>query len=124
MKNKDTLYIKVLIWAYKKQEEGFTWRDIEENFRLNREQLRWIQKIFRPNLPPSDNLFDWLNDNQINKEYLVITAKGTSAAIDYLNLKQSEKSSKQAMFVAITAIVIGIVVGLLQIFVQLGGKLL
>ena len=49
----------------------------------------------------------------------MITAKGTSAAVDYLNLKEAEKSGKRATYIAITAIIIGVLVGITQIVVQL-----
>lgn len=115
-----TLYIRILIWAYNKKERGFTWEELKETFKLNYDQERWVIKIFRSNMPASENLIDHLTYyNDKNEHLYVITAKGTSAAIDYLNLKEAEKSSKRAEIIAIIAIAIGIIVGLAQILVTI-----
>lgn len=116
----NTLYIRILIWTYNKQEKGFSWEELKEAFKLNYDQERWVIKIFRSNMPPSENLIDHLTYyNDENEHLYVITAKGTSAAIDYLNLKEAEKSSKRAEMIAIMAIAIGIIVGLAQILVTI-----
>lgn len=79
-----------------------------------------MQKVFRSNMSPGENLIDHLSYNgNENSHLFVISAKGTSAAIDYLNLKEVEKSSKRAELIAITAIIIGIIVGLAQILVTI-----
>ncbi|MFA4827540.1 MAG: hypothetical protein WC596_04835 [Candidatus Shapirobacteria bacterium] len=64
MKTDDTLYIKILVWAYRKQEAGFTWGDLEKEFNLNTAQLNWVQKVFRSNMPASENLIDHLSYNE------------------------------------------------------------
>lgn len=118
MKTEDTLYIKILIWAYEKQEDGFRMEDLKKKFNLNQAQEQWVLKIFRANLPASDNLFDHLSYNDKNNEhFFVITAKGTSAAVDYLNLIEAKKSSKRAEYIAFTAIITGAIVGVVQIIV-------
>lgn len=115
-----TLYIRILIWAYNKQEKGFSWQELKLAFNLNHDQEEWVLKIFRSNMPASENLIDHLSYNNDDKNHLyVITAKGTSAAIDYLNLKESEKNSKRAENIAIAAIAIGIFVGLVQVIVTI-----
>ncbi len=120
MKIEDTLYIKILIWIYKKQEAGFNWEDLKKEFQLNSAQEQWVLKVFRSNMPASENLIDHLSYNEKDNEHLyVITAKGTSAAIDYLNLKEAEKSSKRAEKIAKVAIGIGIVVGVFEIIIGL-----
>ena len=47
----------------------------------------------------------------------VIAPKGVSAAIDYLNLKEAKRTGKRAEIIAICAIIIGVIVGLVQIYV-------
>lgn len=117
MNTEESLYVKILIWAYKKQESGFTWKDLEDEFSLTNYQMQWVQKIFRSNMSASENLIDHLSYNdEENSHKFVITAKGTSAAVDYLNLKEAEKSSARAETIALVAIVIGVLVGLAQIF--------
>lgn len=79
-----------------------------------------MQKIFRSNMPTSDNLFDNLDYSEERKEHpLVITSKGTSAAIEYLNLKEAERSGKRAEHIAWVAIATGIIVGVFQIMIGL-----
>jgi len=120
MKSEKTLYIKILVWAYFRQEAGFTWGDLQKEFVLTKEQEQWVQKIFRSNMPASDNLIDHLSYNQdkdIHK--FVMTAKGTSAAIEYLSLKEAEKSGKRAEKIAWVAIIMGIIVGVSQMIVTI-----
>ncbi len=123
MKIEETLYIKILVWAYNRQESGFAWGDLKTEFNLTSEQEQWVQKIFRSNMPATDNLFDHPSyNNETNSHLFVITAKGTSAAIDYLNLKEAEKTGRRAERIAIVAIIIGVIVGLAQILVPLCTK--
>lgn len=120
MKIENGLYIKILIWVYQRQDAGFSWEDLKKEFELNPVQEQWVLKVFRSQMPSSENLIDFLDDNKDGGEQLfVITAKGTSAAVDYLNLKEAEKSSKRAEKIAKVAIVIGIVVGVSQIIISL-----
>ena len=120
METEDTLYIRILVWAYKRQETGFSWKELMDEFKLNKKQEQWVIKIFRSNMPIVDNLIDHLSYNEKNNEHLyVITAKGTSAAVQYLNLKEAEISGKRAEKIAKVAIVIGIIVGITQITIEL-----
>jgi len=115
-----TLYIRILIWAYNKQEKGFTRQELKEAFDLNNDQGLWVEKIFHSNMPTSENLIDHLDyKGNANSQLFIISAKGTSAAIDYLNLKEAEKSSKRAEKIAIISIAIGVIVGLAQIIVTI-----
>lgn len=97
------LYIKILLWAHSTQETGFTWDDMKDRFSLNTLQERWVRKIF---LTTSDNdrkFFELLRDDGTstsNKHYYSLNEKGMSAAVSYMSLKQSEKSSKYALWFA------------------------
>lgn len=116
METDESLYIKILIWAYEKQDIGFSFKELKEKFNLSHDQEQWVLKVFRSNLPASENLFDHLSySNNKNKHIFVITSKGTSAAVEYLNLKEAKRSAKRAEIIALVAISIGIIVGLLQI---------
>lgn len=120
MKTEETLYIKILIWAYNRQESGFTWGDLQKEFGLSKEQEQWVHKIFRSNMPASENLMDHLSySEEKNIHHFVITSKGTSAAVDYLNLKEAERSGRRAETIAIIAIIIGVIVGIIQVTVQI-----
>lgn len=118
MKTENTLYIRILIWAYNKQESGFLEKDLFQEFDLNSEQIKWYLKVFRSNLPISENLVGSL-DYADNKHTMALTAKGTSEAIAYLGLEEARKSGVRAERIAKWAIVIGIVVGLVQIVIGL-----
>ncbi len=120
MKTEDTLYIKILIWTYQRQEAGFSWGDLKQEFGLSPAQEQWVQKIFRSNLPASDNLIDHLSySGQKDSHLFVITSKGTSAAIEYLNLMEAKRNSERAEKIALVAISIGATVGVFQIIVSL-----
>ncbi|OGZ35488.1 MAG: hypothetical protein A2815_00575 [Candidatus Portnoybacteria bacterium RIFCSPHIGHO2_01_FULL_40_12b] len=120
MKTKDTLYIKILVWAYGKQEDGFSWEDLKKEFQLSSTQEKWVVKVFRSNMPTSENLFDILSySEKDNTHFYVITSKGTSAAIEYLNLQEAKRSAERAERIALWAIGIGIFVGVAQIIIGL-----
>jgi hypothetical protein len=118
MKTEESLYIKILVWAYKRQETGFLWGDLVKNFELSLLQDEWAQKIFRSNMPITENLVDYLSHDSRNQGRYVITAKGIAAAIQYLHLKEAESSGKRAERIAFFAIVIGVVTGVIQIIMQ------
>jgi len=119
VKTEETLYIKILIWAYKKQETGFLFKDLKKEFGLNSAQEQWVENVFFPSESISENLIDRLSYNEEDNDSLfVITAKGTSAAIEYLNLKEAERSSKRAEKIAKIAIFVGIIVGVFQIIMS------
>ena len=116
MKTENSLYIKILIWAYEKHESGFTIEELKDKFSLNKNQEQWLLKVFRSNMPASENLIDHLSySGNKNEHKFVITSKGTSAAIEYLNLKEAKSSAKRAEIIALIAILIGITVGVAQI---------
>lgn len=116
MKTSEGLYIKILIWVYERQESGFTWGDLKKQFELSDDQEQWVQKIFRSNMPASENLIDHLSYNQEKDAHrFVITAKGISVAVDYLSLQEARISSRRAEKIALVSILIGIIVGITQI---------
>lgn len=120
IKTEETLYIRILVWAYKKQEAGFSMEELEKEFNLNIAQKEWVLKVFRSNITASDNLIDLLSYNDSKKEHLyVITSKGTAAAIEYLNLVEAKISSGRAEKIALVAIAIGVTVGAIQIIIAL-----
>jgi hypothetical protein len=79
---------------------------------------RWINKTFFQNHQGDTPLVSSLRDEN-GVTLFSLTDKGYSAAVDYLELKAAYESGKQARIIAIISIVIGIVVGGLQIFFQI-----
>lgn len=112
----ESLYIKILIWAYEKQDIGFSFTELTEKFKLSNDQRKWVVKVFLPSSQVADNLFDFIDSDNNDTRY-VVTSKGTSAAVEYLNLKETKRSAKRAENIALVAITIGIIVGILQIVV-------
>lgn len=117
MKIEDSLYIKILLWIYEKQNAGFIWKDMKKEFELNSSQEQWVNRMFRSSMSVDENLFDILN-NRPNEPIFAITAKGVSVAIAYQHLKEAKESSKRAEKIALAAIAIGVVVGLVQIIIS------
>ncbi len=117
---KNNLYIEILRWAYDKRFEGFTEEELFLKFELNKTETlkKWYLHVFRGAKDNEDcliGIYDYKNDSY----YCCLTARGLSAAIDYLNLEEVQKTGRRAEKIAITAIVIGIVVGVTQILVQI-----
>jgi hypothetical protein len=104
MKTEKTLYIRILIWAYNKQEDGFTWDELKKEFSLTQNQSDWVNTVFREYGNELISILPYKKDH-----IYTITAKGTSAAISYLNLKEAERSGKRAEKIAWVAIIISLV---------------
>lgn len=119
MKDKNPAFIEILEWAYEKQEKGFLEEDLIKKFILTPEKMKWYLKIFKPD-QPGDRMIEHVEYLDVeNKHRYSITSKGISTLIGYYELKEAKKSGKRATWIAITAIVIGILVGTVQIIVQL-----
>jgi hypothetical protein len=116
----ETLYIRILEWAYRKQEDGFTWAELSKQFKLTKKQEDWVQRTFRSNMSAAENLIDHLSyADKDDSHFYVITPKGISEAINYLNLKEAEEGGKRAERIAVVAIIVGVIVGVVQIVIGL-----
>lgn len=114
MKSKESLYIKILLWAYEKSTDGFTESELFDNFQLDELGLRrWYLKVFRES--PSLIIDNFKNVSDIS--YWCLTARGMSNAVLYLELKETQKSGKRAEYIALWAIGVSAIVGLVQIFI-------
>lgn len=114
MENKESLYIKILLWAYEKSIDGFTEEELFETFNLKALELRgWYLKVFRES---SHLIIDnFKNIKEIS--YWCLTARGMSYAVNYSELKETQKSGKRAERIALWAITVSVVVGVVQIVV-------
>lgn len=115
----ETLYVKILIWAYKRQEDGFTMAELISDFGLNEDQQKWVMKVFRPNNPPSENLFDRVSEKKKDKNVYVITSKGTTAAVDYLAIQNAKKNNRKNEKIAYWSVFIAAAVGAANILITL-----
>ncbi len=105
-KNQD-LYTRILLWAYKKQESGFTHKELVDAFSLTQAQDAWVWKIFNTASDNDRKLFEHLrNDDKStpNQHYYALNEKGITSAVNYLSLKQTEKISRIAVFLSIVSI--------------------
>jgi hypothetical protein len=106
---KEDLYIKILLWAYKRQETGFTIEEIRPTFLLSQEQDTWMRKIFLTTSDKDRKFFEHVRDDDSvkpNRRLYALNEKGLSFATNYLALKQSEKSSNMALFFASASLLI------------------
>ncbi len=113
-------YMEILRWAYSKRFEGFSEKELFQKFNPNEagEFKKWYLYVFRGNRNNEDCLIG-LYDYNDNTHYCCLTAKGLSAAVDYLGLEEAQKTGRRAEKIAVSAIIIGIAVGVAQIILQL-----
>ncbi|MHB8660579.1 MAG: hypothetical protein ACYC75_01385 [Minisyncoccota bacterium] len=97
------LYTRILLWAYDKQETGFTMEEIRPTFDLSQEEDTWVCKIFLTTSDQDRKLFEHFRNDEsgtTNKHPYALNEKGITAAINYKALRHSEKSSEQALWLA------------------------
>lgn len=63
-KTEQDLYIKVLLWAYEKQETGFIWKEMKEHFSLTPLQEGWIRKVFLTASDQDRKFFEILRNDE------------------------------------------------------------
>ena len=117
-KKTEDLYIRVLMWAYEKQETGFTWEEMKKHFDLNNLQENWVRKIFLTASDQDRKFLEHLrNDDTVspNQHYYSLNEKGINTAINYKALTSAEKNSNTALTIAI----IGIFLTAIGMFLQL-----
>jgi hypothetical protein len=120
MKSEKSLFIKILVWCYEKQENGFLMTELEESFNLTPKQKEWLQKAFRSNMSSSENLIDHLSYQDSSDQHrFFITEKGINLALNHLNYEESNKVGLRAEKIALASILIGAIVGLLQVAIAI-----
>ncbi len=117
MKTEESLYIKILTWAYEKP-TGFTDEEILEKFKLkdgNGENYKIYIKLFKDGANPLINSeYDYTTDTHT----YYLSDRGMSAVIDYLDLKEARDSSKDAKRWAMWSIWIAIIIGIAQVILS------
>lgn len=118
MKTENSLYIRVLLWAYEHSVQGFSEQELLDEFKIapGTVEYKLYLKFFKDGNSTSGNpsMIDHF-DTRGNIGYWCLTEKGMSAAIDYLDLKEARESSKDAKSFAMWSIWIAVIVGLFQI---------
>lgn len=122
-KGNEDLYVRILLWAYEKQETGFTMEEIRPTFNLSQEEDTWVRKIFLTTSDQDRKFFEhFLNDESgtTNRHLYSLNEKGITAALNYRNIRQAERSGAWAIGIAVaTAILAFITIGLNIIGLQL-----
>ncbi len=126
MKNspKDSIYVKALLWGYKKQHTGFTKAEMKVALNISETEWSWVDWVFTNALNGDAPLF-WYGSFNKNKNgdtdhtRYYITVVGMSAAVDYLELKEAQRGGRNAMTIAIISILVSIVVGVIQIYIEI-----
>lgn len=122
-KNKDPLYIRALQWASDRGSSGFKMNELKEAVAEDEEEWAWVQRMMIGEINGEPTLIFHLGPHHTGGEYTYsLTSSGASALLDYLELREARKSSKQAMYVAIASLGIATLVGIAQIVVQIWFK--
>jgi len=116
-KSNESLYIEILIWAY--ENYGFTLEKMWQALNITDAHKRqWVLDNFFYRPPSGDSPLIQKVPADKMEECLGLSERGILTAINYLSLKEAREDSKRATRIALTSIVIGIIVGLVQIIVQ------
>lgn len=111
MKTDESLYIRILLWAYKKSADGFSEQELltENKITPGSVDYKLYLKLFKggDNVSGNPSMIDQF-DIKNDVGYWCLTEKGMSSAVDYLDLKETQKNSKQAFWIAISSIIISI----------------
>lgn len=114
MKTEESLYIKILTWAYEKS-AGFTDGEILEKFKLkdgSGANYKIYIKLFRNGTNPLINAeYDYTTDTHT----YYLSDRGMSAVVDYLDLKEARDSSEDAKRWAMWSIWTAIIIGIAQV---------
>jgi hypothetical protein len=111
------------LWAYERH-EGFREQELIEKFGLREAdwKMRWFLSVFKngtnDNTPILIHMYN-KRDGENEIGYWGLSEKGMSSAIDYLELSEARKNSRQAMWIAIGSLVLATIVGIAQIYVQI-----
>jgi hypothetical protein len=115
---RQNLYLQVLEWAFNKTPNGFTEEELFKSFNIvTSEQRGWYLTTFRNSSNGNQTLIESVSSTVINRWHL--TEKGITNAVEYIELREALKSGKRATCIAILALIIGILTGLAQVYVQI-----
>jgi hypothetical protein len=102
---KEDKHTQILLWVYRKQENGFTWDELTEKFALTNTETNWAKKIFNTDDGRDRKFFERLHDGG---DIFALNEKGMMAALAALESQQSKKSNRVTMFVAGFGVVVSI----------------
>lgn len=118
----------ILRWAYSKKINGFSEKELFEEFGLGQDESlkNWYLSTFRGGRYNDDCIIGIFPDLKNNTHYFSLTAKGLSAAIDFLGLEEarensikSNKQSMRAFYVSVASLIISVFIGVAAISFQI-----
>lgn len=104
---KEDKYTKVLLWAYAKQETGFTWEELKQSCSLSDSEERWVKKIFNTTNDADRKFVEhFRNDDNVapNVHYYSLNEKGIAAALAALKAKRSDITNLIAISVSVISL--------------------
>lgn len=117
-------YTEVLIWASKQSlgTKGFTMEELAEALALAPEEAAWVEHVFVGNATEAGWFImpTYVPSNRPASDKdcrYYLSAAGAAALVDYLELKEAQRSGRRAFWTSVAAIGIGVLVGLVQILV-------
>lgn len=119
MPSEDSIYIRTLKWASARGTAGFLLDELKIAVAHNEEEWIWIRRMFLGEINGEPVLIAHNGTSSNGGHYrYFLSASGAAAAIDYTELKEARASGKLATKLSIAAILIGVVVGIAQIYFQ------
>ncbi|MBT6994396.1 MAG: hypothetical protein HN952_05505 [Candidatus Cloacimonetes bacterium] len=110
MKKRSDFYVKILKYAESKGVNGFTFEELYKDLKLNENEKGFLN-LHTMGQEPS--IFWWADEKRTKK--VALTFEGKFKLLEFEELEQARKSSRNAMRVAIFAIIISIVTGISSI---------
>lgn len=109
-------FTKILRWSYDRQVLGFTEQDLFNTFNIkSNEKKLWFENSFRGS---DGDLIGYYREHN-GQKYSTLTPRGINMAIAYLGLDEAKKGAKEARRIAIFSIWIAVIVGLVQILIDI-----
>ncbi|MFA7315841.1 MAG: hypothetical protein WC059_03520 [Candidatus Paceibacterota bacterium] len=118
-KPSESLYIKVLVWAYNRKQNPFKIEDLYAELNIIKpDETLWVRNIF-VDIPLNGCALFSSSQNSSGETFHLLSDSGMSSAIGYLGLEESKSNSKRAEYLALWALGITSVVGVIQIVIAL-----
>ena len=134
--HQDSIYTIALKYGADNTHYGITYNKLltylkSKNIKIDHDFQRYFHVWFYENfyvakIYPRIKNFEWRDDSlsekvisQCDDDKAIITGSAHQAYLEYEELKQAYKSSKQASIIAISSIIIAIIIGLTQILISI-----
>lgn len=107
---KEKLYIKTLIWAFDKHQNGFTLDELRMSIGLGDDDWVWWREMFITTNGNDRKLIDlYRRDVDGSFDRYTLNDKGMAIVIDYIALQEARLSGRRALWFAGVSIFFGVV---------------